>query len=469
MVKFISKISKKLFLIRGKIQSSELEYTIDFIRHLYHISGVSKKKLCGSIVNAKRLLHALGRTKQTSFIGYTELQFNHQHEMMGAKFIAYLMDASPITNSSLSLFPIFYTLFDPLASSRDKAIWKLDKNTMYHYMGNIQDPVFTIKEFKSILEGFKVKRHKIDSILDLLAAILHLGNLEFKDLGSGMCSLRPGPHLQTACELLSLPDCSLLLNLFCSRSFQDEHGLHHEPLSPSQASHQRDKFVHLLYESVFEYILDCINVSLCADESKWSHYIAFLEVPIHDIGATRVGLSSLLNHFSCELLREYVFDEFIQQTQKIWERDSLGSLNEPVERNQDLLEFFQEILLPCLEYNFNSITNVKESSIFKIVQDGLFQIEDVIYDIHQFDLKNYSHVIYELKKVYENTQKDLKSGAVDIFFLKDLILDFDHEITFRQKQFPSLKRIKPNQSVFESYKGCKWVSQVFRIVIVSHK
>ena len=119
--------------------------------------------------------------------------------------------------------------------------------------------------------GF-TKAHKEDTF-KTLAAILHLGNISFKQ--SGGAQLNDGPSLNIAAGLLGLEEAALgevltqQMRVLRGESIST-------PLDVAQAVDSRDSLSMALYSRLFKWIISKLNISLRGTESF--HSIGLLDI-----------------------------------------------------------------------------------------------------------------------------------------------------------------------------------------------
>ncbi|WJX40431.1 Myosin-6 [Trifolium repens] len=112
-----------------------------------------------------------------------------------------------------------------------------------------------------------------EAIFRVVAAILHLGNIEFSK-GKGMDSSMPKDekslfYLQTAAELL-MCDAKALEDALCKRVIVTRDETIVKCLDPEAARLSRDALAKIVYSRLFDWLVDKINNSIGQDPDSKS-------------------------------------------------------------------------------------------------------------------------------------------------------------------------------------------------------
>lgn len=99
-------------------------------------------------------------------------------------------------------------------------------------------------------------------VFKILAAILHLGNVQITALGSERSTLSEADnHLQVFCELLGL-ESGKVAQWLCHRKIVTTSETVVKPMTRPQAVNARDALAKKIYAHLFDFIVERINQAL---------------------------------------------------------------------------------------------------------------------------------------------------------------------------------------------------------------
>ena len=232
------------------------------------------------IIAASPILEAFGnaqtvRNANSSRFGkWLEINFDEHHSISGSTIVSYLLEKSRITqcDSKERNFHIFYQLIRSMdeallsslhLESTSTSFKLLAPNSSYEakFLDDTNRYNETIQSFSKI--GFSDEM--VTNIFEIIAAILHLGNITFDSVNDGEAScVTPGGTAATyAADLLRI-SLNTLEDSLCTRTMQAatiSKSLIRIPLSKERASHARDSLVRGLFEKLFFEIIAAINNS----------------------------------------------------------------------------------------------------------------------------------------------------------------------------------------------------------------
>jgi chitin synthase len=282
-----------IFIYSGETGAGKSESFKLAIKELIAVSKSKRKedKVSVRLEKALCILEAFGHAKTVQnenasrFGKCVEVQFNTRGRMSGAKILDYLLEKPRSSTVPFGErgFHVFYYLLAG-ASTHEKADLFLQDPSRYkilsasknHRLASIDD-ASQYAELRLALKtcGFKEKYQ--DQIFQLLASILHLGNLEFDkaeardeaavvrnveelDLVADLLGLRPR-NLENALVYKT----KLIKKEVCSMFLDEE-----------EAAVQRDELIQTLYSLLFTYISDTLNKKLNDDEHQ--NYISLVDM-----------------------------------------------------------------------------------------------------------------------------------------------------------------------------------------------
>jgi len=192
----LSERQSQSMLVTGESGAGKTENTKKVIQYLAAIAGSkgAEGKLEQQLLQANPLLEALGNAKTTKnnnssrFGKFIRITFDQHGTISGASIVSYLLEKSRVVNRGQNerSFHIFYQLIAALDAERKKK-YGLGAPTDYAYLrvSNCTEVagMDEKREFASTVNALTVlgfSEDEQDVIFRVVAAILHLGNVEFK-------------------------------------------------------------------------------------------------------------------------------------------------------------------------------------------------------------------------------------------------------------------------------------------------
>ncbi|KAK8338072.1 hypothetical protein V6Z12_A09G226900 [Gossypium hirsutum] len=276
-------------LVSGESGAGKTESTKMLMRYLAYMGGrVSKaeeRSVEQKVLESNPVLEAFGNAKtvrnnnSSRFGKFVEIQFDPRGQISGAAIRTYLLERSRVCQVSdpERNYHCFYMLCAAPPEEVEK--YKLGNPRTFHYLNQSNcyelDGVDSCKEYlltKRAMDVVGISQGEQDGIFRVVAAILHLGNIEFKK-GQEIDSAEPKDdksrfHLKTAAELLMCNEKALEDSL-CKRVMVTRDESITKSLDPVSAALSRDALAKIVYSKLFDWLVDKINVSISQDpESK---------------------------------------------------------------------------------------------------------------------------------------------------------------------------------------------------------
>ncbi|KAJ3180810.1 hypothetical protein HDU85_003891 [Gaertneriomyces sp. JEL0708] len=333
-------------VLTGETASGKSESFRNITRHLCDLSKTSSKKtkVHSAVLKAEVVLAAFSRAQTPSNRDascctlYAEYQFDAKGKMVGLKLIDYLLDKSRVTGpvDGGRNFHIFYHLLAG-ATQDEKLQLHLSDPAHFHYLSQSSirgaDNAYSTTSFDVIRDNLKtlgIGRRQQAQFWQLLAAILHLGNVTFHDdpkNNDESCSVRNYAQLELVASLLGLHPASMEACL-TYRTKLIGRDLTSVFLDSTGAEQQRDALARALYAVATSWIVEQINDKLCQDESAWSSFVAVLDTPGFAGRDTRVpnGFQRLLVNFANEKLRTFVDQQLFDVPREVFLAEQLKQL-----------------------------------------------------------------------------------------------------------------------------------------------
>ncbi|KAI9363452.1 chitin synthase-domain-containing protein [Zopfochytrium polystomum] len=293
-------------LLLGETGAGKSESLKMIIRNLCDLSKASRKKskIHSAALRVEPIFQAFGHAQTAAnseascFSRYTEFQFNSKGRMVGAKYIGYLLDKSRVTGADDGSrnFNIFYHLLAG-ATHEEKQQWQLGDPVHYNYLNDSRirawydEPAEALGNLRENLKALGIGKRQQAQIFQLMAAILHLGNVNFVDdphKTDEPCTVKNYHQVALVADLLGIHPTTLETAL-TYKTMVIRRDTVSVFLDERAAGEQRDALARALYAAVFNYITEQINKKMCQPESDWVNFVAVLEVPGASHGGAEIG------------------------------------------------------------------------------------------------------------------------------------------------------------------------------------
>uniref|UniRef100_A0A8C5JR29 Myosin VC n=1 Tax=Junco hyemalis TaxID=40217 RepID=A0A8C5JR29_JUNHY len=318
------------------------------------------------VLASNPITEAVGNAKTTRndnssrFGKYTEISFDQSYQIIGANMRTYLLEKSRVVFQSENErnYHIFYQLcasaMQPeyehlkLGSAEEFNYTRMGGSTVIEGVDDRANMVETQKTFS--LLGLK-KDFQMD-VFKMLAAILHLGNVEIAAVGDERSSINK--HLSIFCELLDL-NCDKMARWLCHRKIVTTSETVVKPMTRAQAVNARDALAKKIYSHLFDFIVERINQAL-QFPGKQHTFIGVLDIYGFETFDVNSFEQFCINYANEKLQQQFNLHVFKLEQEEYMKEDIPWTLidfydNQPVidliEAKMGILELLdEECLLP---------------------------------------------------------------------------------------------------------------------------
>ncbi|XP_013637603.1 PREDICTED: myosin-16 isoform X6 [Brassica oleracea var. oleracea] len=280
----INEDRNKCILVSGESGSGKTETTKMLMRYLAYFGGHTAgegRTVENQVLESNPVLEAFGNAKtvknnnSSRFGKFVEIQFDDVGRISGAAIRTYLLERSRVCQVSdpERNYHCFYLLC--AAPPEDAERFKLGDPKSFRYLNQSScyelDGVNDAEEYlatRRAMDVVGISETEQDAIFRIVAAILHLGNIEFcKGEDADSSSLKDEQsmfHLQMTSELL-MCDPNSLEDALCKRMMVTPEEVIKRSLDPLGAAVSRDGLAKTIYSRLFDWLVNKINISIGQD------------------------------------------------------------------------------------------------------------------------------------------------------------------------------------------------------------
>ncbi|KAA8893142.1 myosin-1 [Sphaerosporella brunnea] len=265
---------------------------------------------------------------------YLEIQFNGQGEPVGANITNYLLEKGRVVGQIKEErnFHIFYQ-FAKAASAQHRETFGIQGPETYVYTskaGCLEVPgIDDVADMRDTLQAMQViglSQAEQDQIFRMLATILWLGNIQFAEDDSGNGAIVDASVTDFVAYLLEV-DGAAVNKALTLRIMETSRGgrrgsVYEVPLNPAQASAVRDALAKAIYNNLFEWIVDRVNLAMTTQGGAVANSIGILDIYGFEIFETNSFEQLCINYVN-EKLQQIFIQLTLRTEQEEYEREQI--------------------------------------------------------------------------------------------------------------------------------------------------
>lgn len=268
-------------IISGESGAGKTEAAKRIMQYIANVSEGSDNSIQETkdmVLATNPLLESFGNAKtlrnnnSSRFGKYLQLQFNSRGEPIGADITNYLLEktrvVTQITNERN--FHIFYQ-FTKGASQNYREMYGIQKPETYVYTSRSKcfnvDGIDDLADYKDTLNAMKIiglSQAEQDEIFRMLAAILWTGNIQFQEDKDGYAAIADQSVVDFLAYLLEVEPARVIQAITIRILTPRPGEIIESPANPAQAAATRDALAKAIYNNLFDWIVERVNVSLQA-------------------------------------------------------------------------------------------------------------------------------------------------------------------------------------------------------------
>lgn len=414
-------------------------------------NGVVKRSVENQVLATNPIMEAFGNAKtirndnSSRFGKYVTISFDENLLITGANVNTYLLERSRVVSllKGERNYHIFYQLITGCTEEqRDK--WFLESASSFNYLsqGNC-DEISGVDDSNDFtitcraLSTIGISESRQEDVFCLLAALLHLGNIEVCATRNE-AQIQPGDgYLQKAALLLGV-DSSTLAKWIVKRQLKTRSETIITSSTLEHAISIRDSVAKYLYSALFLWIVHMINASLDHNKVKRA---AYKYIGVVDIYGFEHFEKNSMEQFCINYANEKLQQEFNKHVFKLEQEeyvkegldwrlieysDNQGCISLIEDKLGILSLLDEECRLPSGNHQsflqkLNNQLPTKHSQFYKKSRfnDGSFMVKhyalDVSYQVHDFLAKNSDAIPDEFISLLQNSKNEFITYLLDFY------------------------------------------------------
>jgi myosin-5 len=290
------KPSNQSVIISGESGAGKTVSAKYILRYFAFVSG-SDSDVERKVLASNPVMESIGNAKTTRndnssrFGKYLQIHFDRSQTIIGASLRTYLLEKTRVVSHAVSErnYHIFYQLCSAYVNRKKAGSMSLDNLKLgspceFHYLNQGQamtiEGVDDNRDFLAMHEAMGmlgISDHQKTDIFTVLAAILHLGNIQLIENDGESCDIDSHDHhLITASSLLGISQ-TYLQKWLCNKLIVMDSESITTPLKLSQTLAARDGLAKHLYAQLFDWIVEAVNGRLSSG-SEPDSFIGVLDI-----------------------------------------------------------------------------------------------------------------------------------------------------------------------------------------------
>ncbi|GAM17836.1 hypothetical protein SAMD00019534_010110 [Acytostelium subglobosum LB1] len=474
-------------IISGESGAGKTECAKQIMNYISKVSGGTDKVeyVKHVILGSNPLLEAFGNAKtlrnnnSSRFGKYFEIQFDKAGDPVGGKIYNYLLEKSRVVyqNPGERNFHIFYQLLAG-ASAQEKKDLVLSTPDSFYYLNQSEcytvdgvDDAADYREVREAMTTIGMSPEEQGILMRIVSCVLHIGNIYFIEDDKGNAAVYDPNALDLAASMLCI-DPATLQNAILFRVINtggagggtgNRRSTYNVPQNVEQANGARDALARTIYDRMFTWLVERVNVALSYYQTPFKNVIGILDIFGFEI-FEKNGFEQFCINFVNEKLQQYFIELTLKAEQEEYVRE--GIKWEPIKyfNNQIVCDLIEGKAPPGIFSLLDDICYTIHAQSSGTDQKFLEKMAGV-FDGHlhwrsmtgAFAVKHYAgEVTYEAEGFSDKNKDTLFNDLIEavqtskMAYLNSL---FNEDTTLLQKKRPTTAGFKIKNSATELMKA----------------
>ncbi|XP_054978332.1 unconventional myosin-Ib isoform X1 [Sorex araneus] len=325
--------------------------------------GAEVNQVKEQLLQSNPVLEAFGNAKtvrndnSSRFGKYMDIEFDFKGDPLGGVISNYLLEKSRVVKQPKGErnFHVFYQLLSGASEELLNKL-KLERDfSRYNYLSldsakvNGVDDAANFRTVRNAMQIVGFMDHEAESVLEVVATVLKLGNIEFKPEsrvnGLDESKIKDKNELKEICELTGI-DQSVLERAFSFRTVEAKQEKVSTTLNVAQAYYARDALAKNLYSRLFSWLVNRINESIKAQTKVRKKVMGVLDIYGFEIFEDNSFEQFIINYCN-EKLQQIFIELTLKEEQEEYIREDIEWTH---------IEYFNNaIICDLIENNTNGI------------------------------------------------------------------------------------------------------------------
>ncbi|KAL1563673.1 myosin-2-like isoform X1 [Salvia divinorum] len=307
------------------------------------------------VVQTSCILEAFGNAKtvrnnnSSRFGKLIEINFNAAGKIGGAKIQTFLLEKSRVVQLSQGerSYHIFYQLCSGVPSGLRGRL-RLRSASEYHYLNQSEclqipniDDAQKFHNLMGALDSIRICKEDQEHAFEMLAAVLWLGNISFLVTDNQKhIEVVSDEAVTNAAGLMGCSEQDLILTMSTRRvrAGKDEVT---KSLTLDQAIDTRDALAMFIYVSLFDWLVEQINLSLSTGKDNMGRSVSILDMYGFE-SLKKNSFEQFCINYADERLQHHFNQHLVKLEQEEYELDGIDWKRVDFEDNQDCVDLFEK-------------------------------------------------------------------------------------------------------------------------------